>query len=54
MAQTKRPGALTSHRAGEIVLGGTSLHTIVEPSSQRFNRTWRVNRWLNVEWMEVR
>jgi len=54
MTKCMRPGALASHRAGEIVLGGTSIHTIVDSSSQRFTRTWRVNRWLNVEWMEVR
>ena len=59
MAKTHRPGAHHSDRAGEIVLGGTFPHNIATPHTQRDRMkplrliSWRVNRWLGVESVEV-
>jgi hypothetical protein len=60
MHKTNQPGALASDRAGEFVLGGTVPHTTAIPNQQRHRFapprvvSWRVNRWLGVERVEVR
>ena len=58
MIKNIRPGALVSHRAGEIVLAGTSPHNTGFTLSQDCRAAprivaWRVTRWLGVETVEV-
>ena len=60
MTKTDQPGALASDRAGKFVLGGTVPLTTALPNLQRHRFqpiliiSWRVNRWLGVERVEVR
>lgn len=60
MTKTRRPGAHHSNRAGEFVLGRTTLHTTEMTDLQRYRGTccrivrWRVSRWLGVEAVEVK
>ena len=60
MQKANQPGALASDRAGEFVLGGT-LPLTIEPQNLQRHRfastrivSWRVNRWLGVDHVEVR
>ena len=58
MIKNIRPGALASHRAGEIVLGGTLSGNTGHTLSQDYRAetriiAWRVTRWLGVETVEV-
>jgi hypothetical protein len=59
MTTEKRPGALTSARAEEIVLRGTLPFIIAAPNWQSHHTVapriigWRVTRWLNVEAVEA-
>jgi hypothetical protein len=59
MTNYKRPGALISDRAGEIVLDGTLPLITPTAGLQRHHHPsirlvgWRVNRWLGVESVEV-
>jgi hypothetical protein len=60
MGNTKRPAASESGRGGEIISGEMLPNTTVTPNAQRHRATphrvvsWRVNRWLTVEVIEVR
>ena len=59
MHKTNQPGALASDRAGEFVLGGTVPLITSPPNQQRYRHpltrivSWRVNRWLGVDAVEV-
>ncbi len=60
MADSNRPGAHNSDRAGEIVFGETLLHSTTLPHLQRHHQRpcrlvgYQVTRWLSVEAVEVR
>ncbi len=55
MFKIQQPGALASDRAGELILGGMSLHTAKQDAIQLPRIvSWRVTRWLAVEAVEVR
>jgi hypothetical protein len=59
VTKTVRPGAHHSDRAGEVVLAGTLPLTTAIQVLQLHRVTplrlvsWRVNRWLGVETVEV-
>ena len=60
MSECRRPGALLSHRAGEIVFGETTPLSITSGRLQIHQKSttrvivWKVTRWLGVEAVQVR
>lgn len=59
MAESNRPGAHHSDRAGEFVFRQTLPHTTALPQMQRHHHRrcqlvgWAVDRWLGVSRVEV-